>query len=135
MKKTIKFVAFAMVALMLMLTLVSCSAKPNSDPEKALQALKDNGISMATNDTTIQPAGYKLMGVNAVKSVVSGAGTTKDGDAAVIYILYFESDSAANDAYDKVKKDAESKKIDGLVIEISGSMIYFGNKAGIKAAA
>ena len=135
MKKTIRFVAFAMVALMLMLTLASCGAKPNSDPDKALDALKENGIKLAAKDDTLQPAAYKVMGVKDVKCVVSGIGETKDGEDAAVYIIYFESASAANDAYDKVKDEAEKEKIEDLVIGKSGSMIYYGNKAGVKAAA
>lgn len=134
MKKTIRIVAFAMVALMLMLALVSCGAKPKSDPDKAVQALKDNGIVLALNDKYAQPLTYKALGVNGVTSVVSGAGTTTDGEVATVYVVYFESSSAANDAFDSVKDYANTQSIEGLVVGKSGSMIYFGNEAGIKAA-
>ncbi len=134
MKKTIKVIAVAMVALMLMITLVSCSATPASDPDDAVQALKDNGVLAAYKDAIAQPAAYAVSGVKDVKAVVTGVGKTDDGEDAIVYIIYFASSSAASDAYEKIEDEAESKEIEGLIIDKSGAMIYFGNEAGIKAA-
>lgn len=134
MKKTIRIIAVAMVALMLMLTLTSCG-KPNSDPDKALDALKENGIALAAKDTTITPAALMLLGVKDIDCVVSGTGKTNDGENATITVIYFEDSSAAKDAFDKVKEWAEEDNDDSdFVFKRSGAMIYFGNKAGVKAA-
>ena len=43
MKKTLRLLAIALIAMMLCISLVSCFG-PNADPDDALEALEDNGI-------------------------------------------------------------------------------------------
>lgn len=126
MKKTIKIVAVAMVAVMLMLALVSCGAKPNSDPEKAKEALKDNGYIVAN---------ISAFGIADCKENISA--TKIDGESKeAVTIFYFENSDAADAAYDQIKKLADEDKdsSEDVVFGQSGSMIYFGTKAAIKAA-
>ena len=52
MKKTIKLIALAMAAVILCLALASCGG-PNADPDKALAALKDNGVTWAAKDKVV----------------------------------------------------------------------------------
>ena len=60
MKNILRFAAVAMVAIMLCLTLASCGG-PNADPDDALAALKENGVTWAAKDNTVLPGVYKLL--------------------------------------------------------------------------
>ena len=55
-----------------------------------------------------------------------------------IYIVYYEDKAAANDAWDDIEKYVdevnENQEDNEVVCKKSGSMIYFGTKAAIKAA-
>ena len=137
MKKSVRIFAFAMVAIMLCLAFASCGG-PNADPEKALDALKKNGVEWAVKDDTVQPAIYRAAGINGVKTVVSGTGEI-DGNLAHITILYFENSNYANEEWENIQKYADEKKKDGVedsewVCKKSGKMIYFGTKNAIEAA-
>ena len=73
MKNVLRFAAVPMVTIMLCLTLASCGG-PNADPDDALAALKENGVTWAAKDNTVLPGVYKLLGVDDVECVVSGTG-------------------------------------------------------------
>ena len=136
MKKTIRLIAVAMVAVMLCLSLASCGG-PNADPDKALEALKDNGVNWAVKDDTVTPGLLSLAGIKDVDCVVSGTGEIED-EGAHITILYFEDKEAADNAWDKVQEKAEDEKKDNedseWVCKKSGKMIYYGTKNAVKAA-
>ena len=85
----------ALVAVMMCATLASCGG-PAKDPADALAALKENGY-VAAEDTVIIPATLKLIGVNGVKSVVSGSATIEDKFQTVT-IFYFEDADTAKGA-------------------------------------
>lgn len=137
MKNILKVAAIAMVTVMLCLTLASCGG-PNADPDDALAALKENGISWAAKDNTVLPGVYKLLGVDNVECVVSGTGKI-DGEYAHVTIIYFEEKDDANDAWEKIQKESEDDKKEAdedseWVCKKSGKMIYYGTKEAIKAA-
>lgn len=137
MKNALKLIAVAMVTVMLCLTLASCGG-PNADPDDALAALKDNGISWAAKDSTITPALLKLAGVDGVNCVVSGTGKI-EGNYAHVTIIYFEKKDDANDAWEKIQDDSEEEKKNAdedsdWVCKKSGKMIYYGTKDAINAA-
>ena len=137
MKNILKVAAIAMVTVMLCLTLASCGG-PNADPDDALAALKENGISWAAKDNTVLPGVYKLLGVDNVECVVSGTGKI-DGEYAHVTIIYFEEKDDANDAWEKIQKESEDDKKDAdedseWVCKKSGKMIYYGTKDAINAA-
>ena len=136
MKKTIRILALAMVTVMLCLTLASCGG-PNADPDKAVEALKDNGINWAGKDTTIIPGLLKLAGVDDVDCVVSGTGKIDD-KYAHITVIYFEDAKAATEAMENVEKYANDDKKEAeesdWVFKKSGKMIYYGTKDAVKAA-
>ena len=135
MKKSIRILALTMVTVMLCLTLASCGG-PNADPNKALESLKDNGITWAGKDTIVIPMALGALGVDGIDTVVSGTGKIDD-KYAHITIIYFEEKEDANDAWENVQKYADDKKDDDAsdwVCKKSGKMIYFGTKAAIKAA-
>lgn len=137
MKNALRLIAVAMVTVMLCLTLASCGG-PNADPDDALAALKDNGITWATKDSTIIPGILKLAGVDGVDCVVSGTGKIED-DYAHVTIIYFEEKDDANDAWEKIQEDSEDQKKNAddesdWVCKKSGKMIYYGTKAAVDAA-
>lgn len=133
-KNILKVVALALIAVMTCAILVACA--PASDPDKALDALKENGIDWAAKDTLVIPTALKLLGVDGIDSVVSGTGKIDD-EFAHVTIIYFEDKDDANDAWEKVQKYSDEKKDDEAedwVCKKSGKMIYFGTENAIKAA-
>ena len=135
-KSIIKIFALTLVVVMACAMLVSCGG-PNADPDKALAALKDNGVTWAAKDGTVIPGLLKLAGVDGVDCVVTGTGKIDD-EYAHITIIYFEEAEDANDAWEEVQKQAEDDKKDAedseWVCKKSGKMIYYGTKNAIKAA-
>ena len=137
MKKFAKIAALALVVVMSLAMLVACA--PNSNPDKALEALKKNGYT-AAKDATVVPAALTLVGVKGVDTVISGTKSSGEGDDAKVdhvTVIYFASADQAKAAWDKVKsyaeKEEDSKDSDWTITQ-SGKMIYYGTKAGIAAA-
>ncbi len=135
MKHTLRMIALSLVLVMSVLVLASCGG-PNSDPDKALAALKENGYTAAESDT-IAVAALTLAGIKNVQSVVSGSAKIDD-KFETITILYFADSDAADAVWEKAQEYAEDEKDDAedsdWVCEKSGAMIYFGTKAAVKAA-
>ena len=137
MKKAIKILVATMIIVVFSMTLVSCGG-PNTDPDKALEALKENGINLATKDDKAMPLVLKGLGIDDVECVVSGTGKIDD-EYAHITIIYFEEAEDAKDEWEAVKKYAvedkeEEVKDSEWVCKKSGNMIYFGTKNAIAAA-
>ena len=133
-KSIVRILALSLVAVMMCVVLVSCGV-PNSDPEKAAKALKDNDYTV----TTVEDSGlgaiamgvFKAAGIEDLECVVSG--TNKDGEHVTIF--YFEDSKAANAEWEDVKGYFEDQEDDSdWTIKKSGAMIYYGTSAGIKAA-
>ncbi|MBQ9132737.1 MAG: hypothetical protein IJX62_09775 [Clostridia bacterium] len=134
MKKFIRMIALSLVLVMSVVMLASCGA-PNSDPDKALEALKENEY-VAVKSEALAVAGLALAGIKNVDCVVSGSATIDDKFETVT-ILYFTSKDAANDAWEKAQKyadDEKDSKAEDWVCKKSGAMIYFGTPNGVKAA-
>ena len=107
MKKFARMIALALVMVMSVAMLASCGA-PNSDPEKALAALKDNDY-VAAEDKYIIPTALALLGVKDIDCVVSGSATI-DEKFETVTIIYFEDKDAANEAWEKVEEYANKEK-------------------------
>ena len=134
MKKTLRLIALALVLVMSVAMLASC-ATPNKDPDDAIAALEDNGYT-AAKDNLIVPTALKLLGVDGVKTVISGSAKIDDKYETVT-VIYFESKDDANDAWEKVQEyanDEKDDKAEDWVCKKSGAMIYYGTSAAIKAA-
>ena len=135
-KNIIRILAIFLVCVTSCVMLASCQA-PNQDPDKALEALKSNGVTFAGKDDTYLPGILTLAGVKGVDCVVSGTGKI-DGEYAHITIIYFDEASDANDAWEEIQDRADEEKKDAedsqWVCKKSGKMIYYGTKNAIKAA-
>ena len=134
MKKTLRLIALALVLVMSVAMLASC-ATPNKDPDDAIAALKDNGYT-AAKDNILVPLALKALGVDGVKTVISGSAKIDDKYETVT-VIYFESKDDANDAWEKVQEyanDEKDDKAEDWVCKKSGAMIYYGTSAAIKAA-
>lgn len=137
MKRVLSLICVLALAISCLFIFASCGA-PNSDPDKAVAALKESGIEAAAKDTKIIPGLLKIADIDDVDCVVSGTGKI-DEEFAHVTIIYFEDAEAASDEWEDVQKYAEDKKDDEAedsewVCEKSGKMIYFGTKNAIKAA-
>ena len=134
MKKTLRLIALALVLVMSVAMLASCGA-PNKDPDDAIAALEDNGYK-AAKDNVIVPIALRALGVDGVKTVISGSAVI-DEKFQIVTVIYFESKDDANDAWEKVQEYANGEKDDKAedwVCKKSGAMIYYGTPAAIKAA-
>ena len=150
MKKFAKVMAVALVAVLAIALLAACG--PASDPQKALDALKKNGYtttgSAIAADDALSKAACDAQGVLlGVKSgeliaMISGSKLAEkddDVDGEMVVIYYFSSSSAAKTAWEgtfmkNMRSEAEKADDDDAVIKLSGSMIFFGTKDGVKAA-
>jgi hypothetical protein len=128
MKKSIRLIALALVTVMACLALVSCGG-PNSDPEKAKDALKDAGYTVVLND------GDGLIGGALLPDGVEAQLVAyKDGE--YIAISYYDDTDALNDAWDEAQDEAKEleEEYEDLVCKKSGKMIYVGTKQAVKDA-
>ena len=137
MKKVLSIVCLLALTVACLFTMVSCGG-PNSDPDEALAALKENGVTWAAKDTKLIPGLLKMAGIDGVDCVVSGTGEI-DEEFAQITIIYFNDADAAKAEWEDVKKYAEEEKADeaeesNWVCDKSGKMIYYGTKNAIDAA-
>lgn len=137
MKKVLSIVCLLALTVACLFTMVSCGG-PNSDPDKALAALKENGVDWAGKDTVAIPLTLKLAGIENVDCVVSGTGKIEE-KYAHITIIYFTDSDSANNAWEKVEEKAEAAKKDAgedsqWVCDKSGKMIYYGTKNAVDAA-
>ncbi|MBQ8408037.1 MAG: hypothetical protein IJY39_04160 [Clostridia bacterium] len=135
-KSIVKVLALTLVAVMMCLALVSCGG-PAKDPADAKAALDENGYTATKIDNdglgALALAALSVAGIKDVECVVSG--TNSDGEH--VTIIYFEDKDAANAEWEDVQAYAEDEKDDeetDWVVKKSGNMIYFGTKAGVKAA-
>ena len=134
MKKTIKLIALALVLSLSVVMLASC-LPPNSNPEKAIESLKENDYK-AVEDDTVLPLVFTALGVKDVKTVVTGTAVINE-KVEHVTIIYFEDADAAKAAWDDVKEYAEKedkKEEDSdWTINKFGKMIWYGTEAAIKA--
>ena len=133
MKKRIAIIT-ALVALVVVCTVVLCACAPNADPSKAVASLEKNGYS-AYKDATIIPAAMKLFGISGVDCVVVGVLSTNENSES-IYVVYFYNSEQASDSYDSVKSYFEEKEDaeSDWELGILGKVVWYGTKAAVKAS-
>ena len=134
MKKTLQFIALALVLVLSLVTLASC-LPPNMDPEKAIDSLKENDFK-AAEDNTLLPLVFAGLGIKDVDVVVTGTAII-DNKLEHVTIIYFEDAEAAKEAWEDVKEyaekeDKEENDTDWTIAKF-GKMIWYGTEAAIKA--
>ncbi len=129
MKKIISTVLVCVLLLGCVFVLASCGA-PNSDPQKAMEALKEEGYT----DITLKENNNGRTTVYARKDNIN----EKEFD--FIEIFYYKDEAAAKEAWktleEEFAKEAESKKDTDYEIKygIDGALIYKGTPDAVKAA-
>ena len=134
MKKTLQFIALALVLVLSVVTLASC-LPPNMDPEKAIDSLKENDFKAAEDDTLL-PLVFAGLGIKDVDVVVTGTAII-DNKLEHVTIIYFEDAEAAKEAWEDVKEyaekeDKEEEDTDWTIAKF-GKMIWYGTETAIKA--
>ena len=146
MKKILSILLVLAMATSCIFMFASCGGggKPNSDPEKAKEALEDA-------DYTVTTSKAMFAGVEGLEDVVMAYKTDVDLDdikdpedledikMEVVMILYFEDEDAAKDAFKDIKGEmadglAEQYGVDDFECKQSGKMVWVGTPAAIKAA-
>lgn len=135
-KKLGVILGVALVAVMLVAVLAGCVP---SDPAKAQSNLEGNGYDVvkvegvAAQIAAIPFTTIAEIDFDKVDAVVTGAKGTDS-----IYMVYFKDSSSANDYYNKfepaIKKLAEESNKEDVAFGKSGSVVYFGTNAAVKAA-
>ena len=131
MKKFVKVMAVALVAVLALAALVACG--PASDPDKALAALKKNDY-LATKSTTGGFEGLEAV-VSGTKGVL-GSLLSGENQFQTITIYYFKDAASANDAWDAIQSlsNKDKDKNSDWVCQKSGKIIYYGTKQAVKDA-
>ncbi len=135
MKKFVRVLSFALVALTLCAMFAACA--PAKDPADAKAALEDAGYTVSKTDGK----GLVFVGIEDCTDVVSGIYVDKENDnkKEAISIYYFETADAAEKAFEDMEDIIEEFKDDDAedsdwVFKKSGKIIYGGTKAAVKAA-
>ena len=152
MKKFVKIMAVALVAVMAIAVLASCGGgAPNSDPKKAISALQKNGyetsLSFVAADGVIAKAACDAagatLGVKEGECIAMVVGmkleSEDDEDGEMIMIYYFSSAAIAKDvweseAFKAIREEALEDAPEDAVVNISGAMIFIGTKQAVKDA-
>lgn len=117
MKRTLKIVLT--VALIAIVACVFFACVP-SDMEKAKSKMEDAGYTVASISRSYEGLEGAFSATKV--SVSEGSGT--------MFAFYFESASAAKDAYDEIKGD---NKDEDMPVKQNGKWVYLGTSAAIKA--
>jgi len=145
MKKTVRIIAAAMLAIMLCLTFASCAKNnfdndnddekketyngPNKDPKKAEAALKEAGYTVTLYE-------FYEADDDGVVAYLSGAKSLTD----MISVAYYEDAESAKKGYEEAKEEFDSMKealgdnASDWVCKRSGKIVYMGTKAAVKAS-
>lgn len=126
MSKSLKRLFLLLLVLAPMFLVASCA--PNANPDKAKEALEENGYLAGKSLD-----GYEEFG--GLETVVSG--TKMNGlKIEIIMILYFESSKAASKVWEESGEELkkELKEYEDIVAKKSGKMIYIGTKQAVKDA-
>lgn len=135
MKKLLQWISLSLVLVAALALFASCT--PAAEPADAVAALKEAGYT-ALVDKVAAPALYINATGKTVTAAVMGEKLDEDGENQFVTILYFESAADAKAAYDtealRTDVAAKQESTTDWVYAKSGSMIYWGTKAAVKAA-
>ena len=133
----------AIIAVVMVGVVVLCACAPASSPDKAYAALDGNGYNPVKTSGYVSGIVSAIAGTeNVIEGTVSGSKIVEDKDGnkktEYVMIVYYKTAKAAKEAWADAQKDADkdsNKKDDSdWVCARSGKMIYWGTKAGVKAA-
>ena len=122
-------VFFCLTLCFLCLCSLCACAVPNSNPERAMASLEE--------------AGYTVTEKRVSALIHFGEGLSRAFEASrdweVIHVLYYESDSAADTAFETVRTLGDSYRPSGIgedewIVKRSGKCIYFGTKQAARDA-
>lgn len=124
--KMIKRLSVFLLVAVAFVTLIGCAPK---DQAAAKTKLEEAGYVVLV-DTKVQPAAYKLIGVNGVESVITA---TKKGEEKTdsVYAVFFTEKAQAKDAFSKLEEEAK-KAGEEMEIKQSGNWVYYGTAQGMK---
>lgn len=130
MKHASRIVALLLLTVMCVGLLISCA--PASDPDKAKEALEENGYLVLKYETASLKGFLTTMGIESDDHLETAVSGIKDDSA--VCILYFDSTKAAREFW-KENKDSLTDDLekDEMAAQ-SGNMVYVGNKDAVKAA-
>ena len=130
-----KIIALVLVSILMLCTLASCSAKPNSDPEVAKANLEAAGYTVYQSRSIMDDDNYE--GIVDALDVRGSRGVSNIS----LTICYFEDDAAADKAWNNdtiqnyISVAEECTWIpDTFVAKKVGNIIYYGDKEMIKDA-
>ena len=130
MKHTSRIVALLLLTVMCVGLLISCA--PASDPDKAKEALKENGYTAIKYETASLKGLLTMVGIESDDHLETAVYAQKDDSA--VCILYFDSTKAAREFW-KENKDTLTDDLEkDEVAAQTGNIVYFGNKDAVKAA-
>ena len=136
MKKLTKILSLVLLVVMCLTVLTACA--PNSDPDKAVEALEKNGYRAGKDEGLL--TGIASLGLKGLKCIVSGSKSVEDKDGEKklehVTIYYFYDAESAEAAFEKLqdKSEADKDSEEDWVFKQSGAMIYYGTNAAVKAA-
>lgn len=144
MKKITKLVAILLLAAICCAVLVACG--PNSNPDKAADALLTKEYTVTKDDKALLAKSVEVkLGLNRgdVVNVVTGTKTV-DEETQMVFVLYFANSKIAKSVYDQSKTELDSLiktvkikytgDVSALTIKRSGSLIYCGTTQAINDA-
>ena len=150
MKKWLKIIALSLALIMSVMAFAACdngkddddekkeTAVPNSDPDKAEEALEDADYEVYTMDSADELAFLEETFGEGIEAYISATKVGEDEELEdAIVIIYYEDEDAAADAYDTVEEfmEMELEEVDLTVtMDTDGNMIWYGTKDAIKAA-
>ena len=120
---TVIALLLCVLTLLPLLLLCACAA-PASDPQKAMQALKDEGYHVKEK---------RVSGLVNFGEGLTAAFEASSPDGNLIYVLYYESADAANRNWESVKLLGESYRPQSVsegdwVVKKNGKTVFFGTK-------
>lgn len=142
MKNFAKITAVLMLVVMSMALLVSCG--PATNPDKAVECLKNNEYAAVKLSGAVSTGAVALLlGLKGedVTAIVTGSKVDDNGDAQGVFVIYFKDAATANSVMKKAQENINKivsalnlEYEDGSDVKKQGAMIYSGTEAGIKAA-
>ena len=139
MKKFARILCFVLLATLLCTVLASCG--PAKDPADAVAALEEAQYTVKKVDKKVDFSSYEKQGLTNLTCVIEATKISEDKrtrDSIVIY--YFADKDSAETGFARLQKifeedtQKDAKEQSKYTLKQSGTMVYKGTEAAIKAA-